>query len=335
LSLGTLVLSDNLIVDTDTLYVDGTEHRVGINTTSPDVSLHVATTDAIRIPVGTTVQRPTAAQGYIRYNTTTNSFEGYSGTAWVNMQSARDVDGDTYVSAETNPGSDNDTLQFYTGGTLAAELTPTGFTQLSVGDIQIDNSFITTTASNANLELKAAGTGVINVVNQLQADSGATIEGNVLINESGSSTDVRIETNNQTHAFFVDGSEDKIGIQTSTPKAPLQVQDVAMDTETTSATGTSAVKVAQWAVADFRTAKVLIQINDTTNSEYQAQEMLIVHDSTNNAGVKSTEYAILFTGSSALATFSTQVSGGNIELLATPSSASSKVYKVAKTMITV
>jgi hypothetical protein len=39
-------------------------------------------TDAVTLPVGTTGQRPTAAQGMIRYNTTTSSFEGYNGSAW-------------------------------------------------------------------------------------------------------------------------------------------------------------------------------------------------------------------------------------------------------------
>ena len=39
-------------------------------------------TNAVTLPVGTTGQRPTAAQGMIRYNTTTSSFEGYNGSAW-------------------------------------------------------------------------------------------------------------------------------------------------------------------------------------------------------------------------------------------------------------
>jgi hypothetical protein len=217
---------------------------------------------------------------------------------------------------------------------MAAELTETGFGRLDVGDIEINSSYIGTTVSNSNLELRAAGTGVINVQNPLTVDEGADIEGAVTINEAGASVDLRVESNSQTHMLFVDGSADAVGIQTSTPKAPLQVQDVALDTETTTSSGTNAVKVAEWAVADFRTAKVLIQINNASDGEYQAQEMLILHDSTNNAGVKSTEYAVLFTGSAALATFSTQVSGGNIELLATPSTANTLVYKVAKTMIT-
>jgi phage-related tail fiber protein len=42
-------------------------------------------TGTIQVPVGTTAQRPTAAQGMIRYNTTRGCFEGYTGSVWVNM----------------------------------------------------------------------------------------------------------------------------------------------------------------------------------------------------------------------------------------------------------
>ena len=39
-------------------------------------------TGALKIPVGTTAQRPVAADGKIRFNDDTNKFEGYNGTAW-------------------------------------------------------------------------------------------------------------------------------------------------------------------------------------------------------------------------------------------------------------
>ena len=41
-----------------------------------------ASTGAVKIPVGTTAQRPTDAAGKIRLNSTTNKFEGYDGTDW-------------------------------------------------------------------------------------------------------------------------------------------------------------------------------------------------------------------------------------------------------------
>jgi hypothetical protein len=64
------------------LFWDNTNYRLGVNTASPAVSVAVATNDAVLLPVGTTAQRPTGATGYIRYNTTLNSFEGHNGTAW-------------------------------------------------------------------------------------------------------------------------------------------------------------------------------------------------------------------------------------------------------------
>jgi hypothetical protein len=56
--------------------------RVGIGTTTPAVSLAISSTDSILVPVGTTGERPTGATGYLRFNTTTTSFEGFNGTAW-------------------------------------------------------------------------------------------------------------------------------------------------------------------------------------------------------------------------------------------------------------
>jgi len=56
---------------------------IGIGTGAPAVSLDISATDAIRLPVGTDAQRPTGADGYIRYNSTNNEFEGYSNSSWA------------------------------------------------------------------------------------------------------------------------------------------------------------------------------------------------------------------------------------------------------------
>ncbi len=57
--------------------------NVGIGTTNPAVSLDFNTkTDGVRLPVGTTAQRPTGATGIIRYNTSTGSLETYSNSNW-------------------------------------------------------------------------------------------------------------------------------------------------------------------------------------------------------------------------------------------------------------
>ncbi len=72
--------------------------NVGVKTTAPTVSLHVNATDAIQIPVGTSAQRPTAATGQIRYNSTLGVFEGYNGSTWVPFaQNSGVVDADTLL----------------------------------------------------------------------------------------------------------------------------------------------------------------------------------------------------------------------------------------------
>ena len=59
--------------------------NVGIGTTTPSVRLDVAGTDGIRIPTGTTGQRPgTPLVGMMRNNTSNNNLDFYTGTAWEN-----------------------------------------------------------------------------------------------------------------------------------------------------------------------------------------------------------------------------------------------------------
>ena len=48
----------------------------------------ISSTDALTIPVGTTAQRPTAATGMIRFNSTDSKFEGYDGSSWGTLGGA-------------------------------------------------------------------------------------------------------------------------------------------------------------------------------------------------------------------------------------------------------
>jgi len=81
-------------------------------------NLIIASTQGLKVPIGTTAQRPTGPtplNGFIRYNTDLSSFEGYVGTAgWASLGGVKSVDGYTYISAENNPGVSDDTLRFYT-----------------------------------------------------------------------------------------------------------------------------------------------------------------------------------------------------------------------------
>jgi len=93
---------------------------------SSSQSITVNTTGAFTIPVGNTAQRPTAASGQIRFNSQQQSFEGYNGAGWSTLGGVRDVDGNTYVIAETGPGVNNNELDFFTDGTQRFQIGATG-----------------------------------------------------------------------------------------------------------------------------------------------------------------------------------------------------------------
>ena len=130
-------------------------------------TVHFDSTGSIRLPAGTTAERPgTPVVGMVRYNTDTNVFEGYDGN-WIALNGLYDLDQDTYISPEATPGTDDDTLKFYAGGTLVASATKDRFDipKLSVDDIEITGDTITTTVTNGDLNLVANGTGGVNVEN--------------------------------------------------------------------------------------------------------------------------------------------------------------------------
>jgi hypothetical protein len=64
----------------------------------------------------------------------------------------------------------------------------------------------------------ADSTGVVTISTNVELDGG-----NVTINESSASVDFRVESNGDTHALFVDGSEDHVGIRTSSPEYDLDI----------------------------------------------------------------------------------------------------------------
>ena len=60
--------------------------RVGIGTDNPSVSVDLSeNTDAVALPTGTTAQRPSGTDAYIRKNSTNNALEFYNGTEWVEI----------------------------------------------------------------------------------------------------------------------------------------------------------------------------------------------------------------------------------------------------------
>ena len=114
--------------------------NVGIGTTDPSTSLHISSTDALILPVGTTAQQPTGANGMIRYNSTSSSFEGYSGS-WGSIGGATTLNGLSDVLIEDNslyighdPSGTTSTAQYNVAvGVTALDAITTGDNNTAVG----------------------------------------------------------------------------------------------------------------------------------------------------------------------------------------------------------
>jgi len=80
-----------------------------------------------RIPAGTDNEKSiaVAGAGSIRFNTTIQQFEGYSGTNWSSLGGVRDVDGNTYIIPETAPAANENILYFYNNNVNTLQLSST------------------------------------------------------------------------------------------------------------------------------------------------------------------------------------------------------------------
>ena len=95
-----------------------------------------------------------------------------------------------------------------------------------------DANLFFTDAGNDRVGIKTASPSTeLHVVGGIKATGGIDFDGGgFTFNESGASVDFRAETNTLTHAFFVDGSADKIGFGTSSPTSGFVTIDQASST---------------------------------------------------------------------------------------------------------
>ena len=192
---GTLTASSALITDSnsklDNLKVDNLDLN-GNTISSTDANgnivldpngtgyVSITGTNGLIIPVGTTAQRAPSVQGAVRYNTDTSSFEGYTGSTWGSLGGVKSVDGLTYISAESAPGSSNDTLSFVTDNVERMSL--------DTDSLDIANSILTTNI-NSTLTSTSTTTGALVV------DGGVGIAENLNVGGVINIDNLRLDTN--------------------------------------------------------------------------------------------------------------------------------------------
>jgi hypothetical protein len=123
----------------------------------------LSTNTALKVPVGTTVNRPTLIQGDFRFNTTETAYKGFS-TAKVSFGGIYSAD--RLTSATAHPT--NNTIQFFTSSVSAMDVQSDRLriNQLLVDNkLRFDSNTITNTLANNDLIVSANGSGSVNLNN--------------------------------------------------------------------------------------------------------------------------------------------------------------------------
>jgi len=162
----------DLTFETNLLALDVTNSRIGVGTASPATTLHISATDAVRLPAGTTGQRPgSAANGDIRYNSTTAQIEGYANSAWAVLSGGTalaDTDGDTTIEVERTTDEDAIHFQTKTYGD-AMHIRDNG--NIEMNNLKIADMTISSSTTNGNIAITPNGTGTTTVTNLVVAGS--------------------------------------------------------------------------------------------------------------------------------------------------------------------
>jgi predicted acyltransferase (DUF342 family) len=183
---------------------------VGIGTESPSVSVDISYTDAIRIPHGTTVDRPVSVDdpeakkqlhiGCIRYNTDNSQFEGFGpGSAWGSLGGVINVAQNTKILASfPDPDSTNNELMFITDGAERMRI-------YANGDISMNERIVVhnDASFNGNVYVKqtTATDGDVSMNRLLFVGGDASFSGNVYVKQT-TTTDGDVSMNRR---LFVGG----------------------------------------------------------------------------------------------------------------------------------
>jgi len=114
--------------------IAATDVQAAIDELDDEKVPRTATTGAAVVPAGTELQRPTGVAGHLRFNTDTDSFEGFDGTSWGNIGGGASAGGAIYEASQT----------------ISADYTITSGTNgLSAGPITIDAGVTVTIPSGS------------------------------------------------------------------------------------------------------------------------------------------------------------------------------------------
>jgi hypothetical protein len=197
------------------------------------------------------------------------------------------------------------TINLATGATTASTFT--------YGGAGTGHTFkiASTTAGTINLTTDVT-TGIVNLYTGVTTGTVNIATGGAsTINLGDASSNVRVGTLNIGNAVYESTSE------------------------TASITSAAATAVSSFAAATYRSAKYILQVTctaGTDNATYQVSEILVIHNGTT---ATMTDYGVVKTGANNLVTFTADISGGNVRLLAQATAGNTIKVRVVRTLNTI
>ena len=310
----------DLAFETNLLYLDVTNSRVGIGTSEPQTALHVngtITTSGLSGLTSLAVDGVTLTDNTVKTNSSN-----------ANLELGANGSGKVSISGMLFPSSDGSSGQFLKtdgSGTLS-------FATVSTNSISQLNSNVTVTDTGTGAITVAADGGTIITMNATTAldASGVTNairlpNGTTAQRPSGAVGEIRYNSSTDTiEGYTSAGGWAQLGATSTTAEN-------TDDTATGSATAISTTEkvVNQFTTGSFDSAWYLAITRDEINDEVSTAKYSMAHN--NTAAVVSTSHATRSNASNAYIIVDADVSGGNARLKATGTSVVNSVsfYRIA------
>ena len=299
---GALVVAGGMATGNN-LFVAGSTWtgNISVNDTRASTS---ATTGALTVAGGAGISGNAFVDGNVGINTTsTGGFRLY-----VNGTGKFTGVVDTDAQFIGQPNDTTSTPSFSWGGD-----TNTGLYHIADGEVGfVSNGTDVVTISATNVSVRQGTAATSTTSGALRVTGGAGIGGNLFVGGNG----------------VVTGSFNANVITSSTSIAG---NSFILSGTLSSTSTTTALTLDSFPATAYRTAHYLIQVTDNTNSQYHSTQIMLMHDGTT---VYQSEYNILFTAG-ILGTFDSSISGGQLVLQFTPTSATNKAVRVLRTGVQV
>jgi hypothetical protein len=305
----------DLAFETNLLYLDVTNSRIGIGTSEPTSALQVSGTT-------TTTDLTVSSDATVRGTTFTDSIQSTGSNA--NIVLDPQGSGKVILSGLSFPSSDGTANQVLaTDGNGTLSFITVSLDSLNTGGILFDDNKITGQRSNENIEIEASGTGVIEVNSSI-------------VPKTTLSVSLGSPTKKFQDAYFGAGTI-YIGDQSITSTSSGLVFSNVTTSRTTdddtavifSKTGIGTINktIESFDSSSMDSALYFTVYRDDINDQTQIQKISLVH---NNSTAHHTTSGVVVSGSANSPTFTSDLSGGSVQLQTTGQSKSNSItgYKI-------